>query len=276
MGTEPHQHRAERILIWSITQVRDPARRYEIYLMKDLAGFDRRGWKTGFTFYRYAIPALAGYEGRAIFNDVDQIYFADPAELLDMDMGEAGVMWHQRARDICDVDRLREDGGCLALGTGPDRSNGRPQAHLLPCTDARKRTSGRPLPCACGMRATGSTKKVKSKLLHYTTVHSQPWRPFPKELRYRSSPEGEAWHAMERSADAAGFNLLHSKSGRHKHYGEALHGWAARRANLEHFRQRVPVIAKLVREKGAETLLDFGATLASRPSSCRAQWTSSP
>ena len=40
MGTEPHQHRAERILIWSITQVRDPARRYEIYLMKDLAGFD--------------------------------------------------------------------------------------------------------------------------------------------------------------------------------------------------------------------------------------------
>ena len=81
MGTEPHQHRAERILIWSITQVRDPARRYEIYLMKDLAGFDRRGWKTGFTFYRYAIPALAGYEGRAIFNDVDQIYFADPAEL---------------------------------------------------------------------------------------------------------------------------------------------------------------------------------------------------
>ena len=136
MGTEPHQHRAERILVWSITQVRDPARRYEIYLMKDLAGFDRRGWKTSFTYYRYAIPALAGYEGRAIFNDVDQIYFTDPAELFDIGHGRCGRALHQRAGDLGDADRLREDGGHLAPGASPDQQDRWSQAHLLSRADA--------------------------------------------------------------------------------------------------------------------------------------------
>src|SRR3546814_10004601 len=41
LGTEPAQHRAERVFVWSILPARDPARRYELYLMKDLKGFDR-------------------------------------------------------------------------------------------------------------------------------------------------------------------------------------------------------------------------------------------
>src|SRR5262245_43233947 len=49
VGTEPGQYRAERVFVWSIEQVRDPARVYEIYLMADLRGFDRRRWLTGFT-----------------------------------------------------------------------------------------------------------------------------------------------------------------------------------------------------------------------------------
>src|SRR3546814_10615781 len=64
LGTEPAQHRAERVFVWSILQARDPARRYEIYLMKDLKGFDSDRWKTGFTNYRYAITDLAGKAGR--------------------------------------------------------------------------------------------------------------------------------------------------------------------------------------------------------------------
>ena len=63
LGTEEGQYRAERVFVWSILQVRDPARVYEIHLMKNVAGFDRRGWRTGFTCYRFAIPDFAG--GRA-------------------------------------------------------------------------------------------------------------------------------------------------------------------------------------------------------------------
>jgi hypothetical protein len=90
MGTQPRQHRAERVWIWSVLQVRDPSRVYEIYLMKDMVGFDRRLWLTGFTNYRFCIPEWAGKTGRAIYNDVDQIYLSDPAELFDTDMQDHG------------------------------------------------------------------------------------------------------------------------------------------------------------------------------------------
>ncbi|MEE9346258.1 MAG: hypothetical protein V3U88_11685, partial [Methylococcales bacterium] len=92
VGTESKQYRAERLLVWSILTVRDPARSYEIYLMKDLKDFKRRGWNSAFSGYRYAIPALAEGAGRAIYNDVNQIYLSDPAELFDCDMQGAAVL----------------------------------------------------------------------------------------------------------------------------------------------------------------------------------------
>ncbi|MET0485201.1 MAG: hypothetical protein ABW216_05855, partial [Candidatus Rokuibacteriota bacterium] len=61
-------------------------------MLRDLPGFDRRGWRTGFTNYRFAIPELAGRHGRAIYNDVDQIYLADPGLLFDLDMGPHGYL----------------------------------------------------------------------------------------------------------------------------------------------------------------------------------------
>lgn len=255
MGTEPHQHRAERILVWSITQVRDPARRYEIYLMKDLAGFDRHGWKTGFTYYRYAIPALAGYEGRAIFNDVDQIYFADPAELFDMDMGDAGVLCiNERETSVMLID-------CAKMADAwrlEQAQTGRAGGHKHSFFRAQMHEKGLwgPLPDTWNARD-WEFKEGQSKLLHYTTVHSQPWRPFPKELRYRNSPEGEIWHRMERAADAEGFNLF-SEERPTGHFAEAIRGWDARRGNLR-TAASATTIADLVRETGAETLLDFGA-----------------
>ena len=60
--------------------------------MKDLAGFARRYWKTGFTSYRYAIPAFAGDYGRAIYNEFDQVYLADSLAPFDQPMGDTGVL----------------------------------------------------------------------------------------------------------------------------------------------------------------------------------------
>jgi hypothetical protein len=254
MGTEPHQHRAERILVWSITQVRDPARRYEIYLMKDLAGFDRRGWKTGFTYYRYAIPALAGYEGRAIFNDVDQIYFADPAELFDMDMGDAGVLCiNERETSVMLIDCAKMAVAWRLEQAQTSREGG--HKHTFFRAQMHEKALWGALPGVWNARDS-EFKEGQSKLLHYTTVHSQPWRPFPKELRYRNSPEGEIWHTMERAADAEGFNLFTEEKPT-QHFAEAIRGWESQRAKLS--AACVSTIANLAHEKGAETLLDVGA-----------------
>ncbi len=196
LGTEPAQHRAERVFLWSILQVRDPTRGYESYLMSDLARFDRSDWKTGFSRYRFAIPAFAGQQGRAIYNDVDQIYLADPAELFDVEMGDrAQLSVTRRETSVMLLD-------CAQLGplwTYEDALLQKKKyfralaedlwGELDPAWNARD----------------WEYVPGKSKLLHYSTLHTQPWRPFPKELRYRDHPDAEVWFALERSADAAGF-----------------------------------------------------------------------
>ncbi len=266
VGTEPAQYRAERVFVWSILKVRNPARAYQIHLMKDLIGFDRSEWKTGFTNYRYAIPALCAGKGRAIYNDVDQIYLSDPAELFDMEMGGAGVLGiNEKESSVMLLDcekmaalwklqetqhlhqhshyrRLAQDVGLWGLMSG--------------VWNARD----------------SEFEPGKSKLLHFTTLHAQPWRPFPDELRYRPHEHAEVWSALERSADAAGFTVF-TKEHPSERYGELLAMYSrmhaegrpeAGRSGEETFAgisltEHVRPIARLVQETGARTMLDFGA-----------------
>lgn len=201
IGTEPAQHRAERVLVWSILKNRDSSRTYRIYLMSDLVGFNNRNWKTGFTNYRYAIPALAGATGRAIYNDVDQIYLQDPALLFDTDMGKSAVLSiNERETSVMLLD-------CARLA---------PLWRLEDAQRNHKHSHFRRLVEAAGlwgqMDRTWNSRDHEyqrgiSKLLHYTTLHMQPWEPFPEVLRYRTNPHAEDWFALEHEADEAGFAL---------------------------------------------------------------------
>ena len=51
----------------------------------------------------------------------------------------------------------------------------------------------------------GEYRPGRSKLLHFTTLHTQPWRPFPSLLVYQENEHADLWHDLEREADAAGF-----------------------------------------------------------------------
>ena len=83
LGTEDGQYRAERIFVYTIVKHRDPARIYEIYLMKNLTGFDRRAWRTGFTMDNYK-QVLQGAEGQPPLTDffVNSFVIVIPAVLL--------------------------------------------------------------------------------------------------------------------------------------------------------------------------------------------------
>src|SRR3546814_252240 len=267
LGTEPAQHRAERVFVWSILQARDPARRYEIYLMKDLKGFDRDRWKTGFTNYRYAIPDLAGKAGRAIYNDVDQVYLADPAELFDMDMQGAGqlcISERETAVMLLDCEKMAK------IWQRPEAERGHKKIYFH---DRVQSTPGmwRRLSGVWNARDHEYEPGV-SKVLHYTTLQTQPWRPFPKVLRYRDNPNGDVWFEMERAADAAGFTLFTEErpSRGYRHLLEmyrTMHedGWAqANWSGKQTFdgkslSRHIQPIAVLVRETGAGTLLDYGS-----------------
>ncbi|MEO3429336.1 hypothetical protein AAFN88_10795 [Pelagibius sp. CAU 1746] len=266
LGTEPAQHRAERIFVWSVLQHRDPARRYEIYLMKDLKGYDRLKWKTGFTAYRYAIPDLAGKTGRAIYNDVDQIYLTDPAELFDMDMKGAGqlcITEKETAVMLLDCEKMSK------IWHHEDAQRG--ERHKFFRHRVHDNNLWGLLPGVWNSRDHEYEPGV-SKLLHYTTLQMQPWRPFPKVLKYKENPNGEVWFEMERAADAAGFTLFteENPSPRYKKLVEmykTMHQEGSPEAGrpakktfsgkslIEH----VGPIANLIKECDATTLLDYGS-----------------
>ena len=198
LGSESAQRRAERVFVWSIERARDPGRRYEIHVMKQLAGFSARGWTTGFTQYRFAIPDFAG-SGRAIYNDTDQIYRVDPALLFDAELGACGyrsVAPDDTSVMLLDCDRMREHWTL-------ERAQRESKRRLHDRARAAPGLWG-PLDATWNARddeAIGADARV----IHFTTLHTQPWRPFPQRFAYQPNPVGAIWHELEAEADAHGF-----------------------------------------------------------------------
>ena len=216
LGTEEGQYRAERVFVWSILQVRDPARIYEIHLMKNVAGFDRRGWRTGFTCYRFAIPDFAGREGKAIYNDVDQIYLADPALLFDLPLDGHGYL----AIDARDTSVMLID--CEKMLPWWNRAAASAHGAKGPLTKKPAEEPGlwgeldghwnaRDLEYVEG----------QTKCLHYTALHQQPWNPFPEAYSYHQNPLAYIWHDLERGADAAGYEVLLARGAEPRFLGRA-------------------------------------------------------
>ena len=48
----------------------------------------------------------------------------------------------------------------------------------------------------------------RSKLLHYTAIHLQPWQPTPHRYAYQHNPAGQVWLDLERAADAAAYQVF--------------------------------------------------------------------
>lgn len=202
LGTEPAQYRANRVFGWSIEKVRDPGREVRIHLMSELEGFDRRAWTTGFTNYRFAIPALMGGRGRAIYNDEDQIYLTDPGVLFDLEMGDAAhlsisdtessvmLIDCERMAPVWTLDAAQHEWKRALLRRAAKETGLR--GDLDPGWNARDEEF-----------VPGS-----SHLLHYTTLHTQPWRPFPERFVYQKGSYTQLWHDLEREAIEAGFEFF--------------------------------------------------------------------
>jgi mitochondrial fission protein ELM1 len=198
VGSEAAHWRAERVFVWSIERVRNPARDYEITWLRNLPGFERGGWTTGFTNYRFAVPQLCGARGRAIYNDVDQIYRCDPGLLLDEDLGGAG--WKSIAPNDPSVMLL--DCARMAEVWTLERAQRERKQRLI----ARAQALHAPLDPRWNVRD-GERSHGEARVLHFTTLHTQPWRPFPERFVYQTSAAADVWHALERSADEAGFEM---------------------------------------------------------------------
>lgn len=263
LGTEPAQYRAERIFIYSIEKVRDPSRIYEIHIMKELAGFERRFWLTGFTNYRYAIPHYAGCTGKAIWNDVDEIYLTDPAELFDLDMNGHGILTVPK----------------LSGGSRPDSSvmliDCAQMAPIWPLEDTQRRSAKSLLDRSLSVPGLNGSLSPdwnardaqyvegQSHLIHYTALHTQPWQPLPKRYVYQRNPVGKVWYDLERAADAEGYSVftVERPSAQYRALRERVRSACAEQAIRRSPSEKsvdLENIRKLVSLAKAQTLLEIG------------------
>jgi hypothetical protein len=207
VGSEPGQRAAERVLIWSIMRRRDPRRTYEIHVMRHLGGFRRAGWPTGFANYRYAVAHFAGFAGRAIYNDVGQIYLSDPAELFDADMGGSGFLAASNRSHrpwAFDTSVMLIDCARMARFWTLHAAQTLSPEQMMDATAAANLRGA--LPAQWNARDRDREYRLgRTKLLNFVDFGAQPWRPYPRQYRYRQEPEGKIWLDLEREADTARF-----------------------------------------------------------------------
>jgi hypothetical protein len=257
------------VFFYSIERVRDPGRVYEIHVMKGLVGYVRKGWRTGFTNYRFAIPDYAGRTGKAIYNDVDQIYTADPALLFDLELGDRGYL----AVSASDTSVMLIDCARMAEWWNLDTATRGTKGQLLGKVTTQPGLWG---PLDPGWNARDMEfVEGRSMLLHYTAMHTQPWHPFPKDYAYRQHPLGEVWYRLERAADAEGYQVF-TRERPSPQYREIVERYAPSTGDDSGQAELPPAAAKLAAILGAQSALQFDMRMLAAHSECHPRESGGP
>jgi|TARA_B110000305_G_C19452387_1_gene648727 hypothetical protein len=87
----------EQIYIYSIYKNLPVDRNIEITFLRPsmFPDWDRSTWGTPFTCFRYAVPELCNFKGRALYTDVDMINFRNIGHLFDTNLDDKpfGFVW---------------------------------------------------------------------------------------------------------------------------------------------------------------------------------------
>jgi lipopolysaccharide biosynthesis glycosyltransferase len=141
------------------------------------------GWKTNFSAFRWAIPELCGFEGRAIYLDVDQIVLKDIRELWDLDMGGCSYLAVRPER----TDVMLMDCSKFKEAWWPELSkmklSGWPQMRYRRLVEQNTRVGELEGIHNC---LDGDGYCERTRLVHFTKMSTQPWKPFPESIKYET------------------------------------------------------------------------------------------
>lgn len=194
VGSEPGNEKAEQVLEWSIKNTTSGP--YELTWMSDaIPGIwqgwnkgrpDRTqntliGWKTNFSCFRWAIPELCEFKGRAIYLDVDQILLKDIRQMWELPMDGCSYLSIRPERtDVMLMD--------CSLFAGPwwysidkMKPSGKSQRHYRKVVEANTKVGKLDGIYNC---LDGDGFTIDTRLLHYTEMTTQPWHPFPETIKY--------------------------------------------------------------------------------------------
>ena len=130
--------------------------------------------RTGFSFARFAIPALVGFSGHAAYLECDQIVLEDPVRLLSLPFEGATVLRTRKQTSVLvlDCDRLRWDVADIVARLDGGWFTYKGLMENL-CVEPSENIS------ATIPQEWNSLEKYvpgETCLLHYTEMDLQPWR----------------------------------------------------------------------------------------------------
>lgn len=171
VGTDPYQRAAERALECSVR--RHTTGPVDITWMRagegewGWGGWDH-GWVTPFSLFRWFIPEACGFEGRAIYMDVDMLALTDLRELWEMPLAPSEALAHPRRPDVILWECSR-----APKWTPPDAGD---KAAISQWVSNRRRE----IRAAVLDETWDSKDKLlpDTRILHFTRMVTQPWRPY--------------------------------------------------------------------------------------------------
>jgi hypothetical protein len=152
--------------------------------------YSGQGWQTPFSCFRFTIPELCGFEGRAIHMDADFLVTGDLRDVFEAPMSRP-VVGPAGRTDFMLID-------CAAfrnLDWWPSIAQMRPSGwnierhykrwlkehdFIAPSDPSWESWDGNDF-------VPGVTKTI-----HYTNMHTQPWKPFPHFFKYPPHPNPPA------------------------------------------------------------------------------------
>ena len=143
-----------------------------------------RQWVTPFSLFRYAVPWLMDFEGYAIYLDCDMIVLGDIQELWDLQQPHTWRAAPGTDGDcVCVIDcsTFPLELNDIKNGNYGDKNRLR---HIV--NPALKHT----LPHE--WNHTDKYVEGRSKLIHYTSMKTQPFQPYPEVIDYEPHPDPRA------------------------------------------------------------------------------------
>lgn len=130
--------------------------------------------KTGFSWNRFAIPAIMGRQGTAAYLECDQIVFRDVGELLGIPFGGATVLRprNQTSVLLLDCSRLKWDVQTILNELDAGKFAYRQLMDEI-CIEPRENIRNA-IPDE--WNSLERYEAGKTALLHYTAMNAQPWR----------------------------------------------------------------------------------------------------
>ena len=206
IGSEAGNEKAEQTLDWSIRNTTSGP--FEIVWMTDILpewqdwnkGRNHRdqnsgvGWKTNFSCFRWAIPELCGFNGKAIYLDVDQLLIKDIRQMWELPMNGAAYLAIRPERtDVMLIDCSKFKNNWWP-SINKMKPSGKPQKYYRTLVEKH---------CLVGELnkiyncLDGENYSDDTVLIHYTRMETQPWNPFPNAINYRphkNKQVSDLWH----------------------------------------------------------------------------------